>query len=62
MNIDEIISGLQKAVDEMKEERERMSHLEAQVSTLITEAERWFSEHAHELPEKGGMNAWDGLF
>lgn len=62
MNIDEIISGLQKAVDEMKEERERMSHLEAQVSTLITEAERWFSEHANELPEKGGMNAWDGLF
>ncbi len=52
MNIDEIIDGLQKAVDEMKEERERMIRLENQVSTLITEAERWFAEHAHELPER----------
>lgn len=54
MNIDEIIDGLQKAVDEMKEERERMLSLEDQVNTLITETELWFAEHAHEIPERGG--------
>ena len=54
MNIDEIISGLQKAVDEMKEERERMICLENKVNTLITETECWFAEHAHELPEREG--------
>lgn len=52
MNIDEIIDGLQKAVDEMQEERERMICLENKVNTLIAETERWFAEHAHELPER----------
>ena len=53
MNIDEIISGLQKAVDEMKEERERMITLEETVINLITETDQWFAEHGHDLPEKG---------
>ena len=53
MNIDEILDGLQKAIDEMTEERERVISLEKQVSTLIAETERWFVEHARELPEKG---------
>lgn len=53
MNIDEIIDGLQKAVEEMKEERKRMIKLEETAINLITEADMWFAEHGHELPEKG---------
>ena len=54
MDLDEIVDGLQKAVDEMREERERMILLEDQVKALITETERWFAEHAHEFPEREG--------
>ena len=54
MNIDEIIDGLQKAVEEMREERKRMITLEETVINLITETDQWFAEHEHELPEKGG--------
>ena len=51
MNIDEIIDGLQKAVDEMAEEREHLITLEESVINLIAEANLWFAEHGHELPE-----------
>ncbi|MBQ1790455.1 MAG: hypothetical protein II008_09765 [Oscillospiraceae bacterium] len=54
MNIYEILDGLQKSVDEMKEERMRMISLEERVMSLIEQTEQWFAEHAHELPEKGG--------
>lgn len=54
MDIDEIIDGLQKAVDEMEEERNRMINLEEQVNDLITITKLWFAEHEHELPEKWG--------
>ena len=53
MNIDEIINGLRKAVEEMEEERKRMIILEETVINLITEADIWFAKHGHELPEKG---------
>lgn len=53
MNIDEIIDGLQKAVDEMREERKRIEILEETVLSIISEAESWFEKHEHELPEKG---------
>jgi hypothetical protein len=53
VNIDEIIDGLQKAVEELKEEREHIINLEENVNELITKVELWFAEHIHELPEKG---------
>ena len=53
MNIDEILDGLQKAVEEMKEERKRMIKLEETASKLSTEADMWFAEQGQELPEKG---------
>ena len=51
MNIDEIIDGLQKAIDELKEERERIARLEEKVRSLIAITNLWFDEHGHELPE-----------
>lgn len=51
MNIDEIIDGLQKAVEEIEEERERMIILEESVANLIAETKSWFVKHEHELPE-----------
>lgn len=54
MNIDEIIDGLQRAVEELKKEREKIVNLEESVNDMITKAEMWFAEHIHELPEKGG--------
>ena len=62
MNIDEIIEGLQRAIDELKEEREYLISLEEQVRSKITQAEMWFAEHADTLPEKGGGEKWDGFF
>ena len=53
MNIDEIIDGLQKAVEEMREERKHLIAMEENVVNLITEVDMWFAEHGHELPEKG---------
>ena len=53
MNIDEIIDGLQRAVEEMREERKRMIALEDTVINLITKTDQWFAEHEHELPERG---------
>lgn len=51
MNIDEIIDSLQKAVDEMEEEREHMTRLKEHVIALIAETNLWFAKHEHELPE-----------
>ena len=51
MNIDEIIDGLQKAIDELREERERIARLEEKVRSLIAITNLWFDEHGHEIPE-----------
>ena len=51
VNIDVIIDGLQKAVDELKEEREHILQLEQKTNNLITAAQLWFDEHWHELPK-----------
>lgn len=53
MNIDEILAGLQKAVEEIDEERKRLITLRETVVNIITEADMWFAEHEHELPGKG---------
>ena len=54
MNIDEIIAGLQKAVEEMRQERRRLDIMEETVLSIIAEADAWFEAHGHELPKKGG--------
>lgn len=51
MNIDEIIDGLQKTIEELKEERKHLIRLEQNAASLISMAQMWFEEHEHELPE-----------
>jgi hypothetical protein len=53
VNIDEILAGLRKALEEVDEERERMARLKETIVNIITEAYMWFAEHEHELPEEG---------
>ena len=51
MNIDEIIDGLQRTIEEMKEERKNLIRLEEKAASLITAANLWFDKHWDELPE-----------
>jgi len=53
VNIDEIIASLQKALEEVNEEQDRMARLKETIVNIITEAYMWFAEHEHELPEEG---------
>lgn len=51
VNIDEIIDGLQKTIEELKEERKHLIRLEQNAASLISMAQMWFEEHEQELPE-----------
>ena len=51
VNIDEIIDGLQRTIEELKEERKNILRLEESAASLITMANLWFEQHGHDLPE-----------
>ena len=51
MDIDEILSGLQKVADEIEAEKAKLIRLKEKANDMLEKADMWFREHEHLLPE-----------